>query len=291
MANEKWYNNDVLLGLFLIVIFLIGYLAMDIYIFREDNQETIKKTDADNDGFYIIALEDKDADCNDDDSTIYPGALETEGDGIDQDCDGYDKLPDFNPDEPKDKFEEFNKFWDLKNKPNRYIKIYENFVTPSEISSRAIIENSKRIETSGKFEKAYLYVVAKVDKKDTSDQKLTDGESVYFYIDTGEKGGHLIKSKIIELDKEKLDNTVSNFVYKASNIELTSIPYRDVSTPVFKKVNFLEILNSENSGYYRKHYIGAFVSSNLGKGELVELGIVYECKFGYLCLIKDITGR
>jgi hypothetical protein len=41
-------------------------------------------TDADGDGYTI------DVDCNDDDSTVHPDAVETPGDTIDSNCDGED---------------------------------------------------------------------------------------------------------------------------------------------------------------------------------------------------------
>lgn len=43
-------------------------------------------SDADGDG----ATQDED--CDDEDASVYPGAPEVEGDGLDQDCDGYDQL-------------------------------------------------------------------------------------------------------------------------------------------------------------------------------------------------------
>ncbi len=46
--------------------------------------------DADNDGYFANT---EPLDCNDNDSTIYPGAIEIVGDGIDQDCDGVDTIP------------------------------------------------------------------------------------------------------------------------------------------------------------------------------------------------------
>ena len=45
---------------------------------------TTTAIDADSDGFPVVV------DCDDDDDTIHPGATETIGDNVDQDCDGYD---------------------------------------------------------------------------------------------------------------------------------------------------------------------------------------------------------
>jgi len=49
-------------------------------------------TDNDGDGYAIEGDQCGDIDCNDSDPTIHPGATEVCGDGIDQDCDGYDTV-------------------------------------------------------------------------------------------------------------------------------------------------------------------------------------------------------
>lgn len=48
-------------------------------------------TDADQDGYYTLDWDYRD--CNDADDTINPDAMETDGDGIDSNCDGYDDAP------------------------------------------------------------------------------------------------------------------------------------------------------------------------------------------------------
>jgi len=47
-------------------------------------------TDSDGDGYYAEGGDCGVVDCDDNDATIYPGAIEIPADGIDQDCDGYE---------------------------------------------------------------------------------------------------------------------------------------------------------------------------------------------------------
>jgi hypothetical protein len=49
-------------------------------------------TDSDGDGFYTEANCGTELDCNDSDATINPLACDIKRDGIDQDCDGLDRL-------------------------------------------------------------------------------------------------------------------------------------------------------------------------------------------------------
>lgn len=45
--------------------------------------------DLDGDGVLALAC-DPEGDCNDEDASVYPGAVEVPEDGVDQDCDGLD---------------------------------------------------------------------------------------------------------------------------------------------------------------------------------------------------------
>jgi len=282
MNNEKNLAN-LTLSFILLILAVAVILIINKFTFP-----TVKLVDNDGDSFYTIAQGEKAIDCDDNDNSKYPGAPEIEGDGIDQDCDGVDKLPDFDPSQFDNKYTEFNEFISQQDS-NKYIRLYENFESPKIINSAVIVENSKRIEISGRFEKAYLSVKAGVIRDDDFITPLTNGESVYFYIDNGDKGGHLIKSKSLKIDPSKLSSRSSSYLYKSSKIEFTSLPYRDGAAQVLREINLLEILNSENGGYNRRHYIGSFVSTNLGEGVLLELDIGYKCLSGFICSIKDIT--
>ena len=254
---------------------IISIIFIYVGIFQSKNDKKMNLIDQDGDGFYTVLYNDKKADCNDIDKSIYPDAKEIQGDGIDQNCDGKDEPLSFDSSIFEQKFREYDEYKMLSK-----IEIYKHFTTPSEINTKTIVENSRRIKAEGKFEDVYLFIECGI-KEGLSSLGLYD--SFYFYIDSGDDGGQVLRSKSFPTNKEGAKNTT--LLYK-NKIPITYLPYKDRDP--LRSINLLEKINSENGGYDRKHYLGAFVST-LQDGKIMEMSIGYKCESENKCKIELIN--
>lgn len=256
-----------------IMIFTIMFAVIS---FIKNKYPIVELIDFDNDGYFTVVVDERPRDCNDEDSSIYPGAEELLGDGIDQDCNGEDSPFVFDPSEYDKDFQEFKEFQEF-----RQVDIYLNPTqTPSAISDTTIKEISRQIKTSGKFEKAYLYIKAGVN---TENNPLTKIDSVYFYFDSGLTGGHLVKTKSLPIET-KTGST--ELLYNANEIPVINLPYTDIPKEErVRKLDLLHILNSEDDRYNRVRYLGSFVSTN-NFGTILSMRIAYKCKEKSLCSIQ-----
>ena len=75
-------KNGLIIGLTIAVVSLIGLIIATMGL-----PDVVTAQGIDSDGDFWTDL---DGDCNDDDPSIFPGAIEIPDDGIDQNCDGSD---------------------------------------------------------------------------------------------------------------------------------------------------------------------------------------------------------
>ena len=270
---NKQSNVFISLILLIISIFLIRAALI-----QGAEDKKLNLIDQDGDSFYTVAYKDKEADCDDTDKSIYPAASEIQEDGIDQNCDGIDESLSFDLSIFEEKFKDYNNY---KNLPQ--LSIYKNFITPAEINRKAIIETSKKIKVEGFFEEVYLFVKAGVGQKLNP---LGTYDSIYFYIDTGDDGGHLIRSRSFPIEKKNVEkengDNYTILLYK-NTIPMTFLPYKEREPS--KSIDLLNKLN--NNKYQGKHYLGVFVSTEQ-YGEIVEMSIGYKCLEESKCSISLI---
>ena len=146
------------------------------------------------------------------------------------------------------------------------IVIYDNFIFEDIISPPNILKNSRIIRLEGEIDTGTLFVKADVRPEYCWDE--TRKHSVYFYIDSGQTGGHL-------------DAVRENAVIVKGGFTNLEAPYENTfnlnTVPVSQRVNgYTTIDVIEMLSDHKPHYIGAFVAT--GKcGVLNELRIDYTC--------------
>ncbi len=248
-----------------IVTTVISFLIIVMALFAVNSISNFfqKPVDADKDGY--VLHNKKDHDCNDTDSTIHPNATDIPGDGVDQDCDGKDAVLDITKEDIEKKKEIYKEFNSFLNLPKTPLFEKSGFVTPSIITKEVVINNAIHIQTKGKITKAFLYVRAGVDNPLS---RLTPYDSVYFFIDYGRNGGHLLRSASYNIPSNDIRTTV--LLFNLDDLPLVDIPYSEKN--VAKHINVLDILNVESN-----HYIGMFVSTQRF-GKIEEATIAYQCE-------------
>lgn len=231
----------------------------------------------DNDGDNHSGIED----CNDDNPSIYKGAVDVPGDGIDQDCDGVDALIVFDPNEAeKKKFDVYDNLGEMQK-----AIVYANFLSPNFPTPDGIYGISKKIEISGKenFEKIFLYV----DASAGTASPLSARDSIYFYINDGLSGGHLVRKNSLPTRKSEISTRVLYDLMQP--MEFTSVPYVDSNPKIVLKRNFYEDIIRKVS--LSRFFIGTFISlgGDSGTGRINELAIYYTCKQELPCSIFKVN--
>jgi hypothetical protein len=148
------------------------------------------------------------------------------------------------------------------------LNLYENFILPNPGDRESIIKNSRLVQTKGKIKEGKLNFKASVTEKGTDEKQI---HSVYFYIDTGETGGHLGAFK----KNSKVLRGEGTFSTSTSPYE-NSFDLKDIKISVTpsgqKSINILDRLNDN-----RTHYIGSFESTGI-YGKLDYINIEYICE-------------
>ena len=151
--------------------------------------------------------------------------------------------------------------------PQDMIRACEDRKRISAQCNAEIAKITKALTTSGDTKNAYLYLKAGVSRDNVPFGIFTEFDSIWFYVDSSDFGGHLLRSRAIA--RRQSEDGVTELLYSLKEVPFVGLSYRDDASPRIK--NILEDrLNIDGD-----HFIGAFVST-LGVGKVFEMKIGYE---------------
>jgi hypothetical protein len=130
-----------------------------------------------------------------------------------------------------------------------------------------ITKITRVLVTSGEIQDAYLYIKAGVSRDNAPFGTLTEFDSIWFFVDSSDFGGHLLRSQAIV--KRQSDDGVTELLYNLREVPFVGLPYRDDANPRMRNI-LGERLNTPG-----EHFVGAFVST-LGLGNILEAKIGYD---------------
>ncbi|PIR50695.1 hypothetical protein COU78_04950 [Candidatus Peregrinibacteria bacterium CG10_big_fil_rev_8_21_14_0_10_49_24] len=167
----------------------------------------------------------------------------------------------------------------------KYVKLnYEDIVTPkfpigdkeesNRIANEFLLNNPFRVYSDGTIKGGYLYLRAIAGYPASA---LSEKESVYIYLHSPEKGGHLFKPQ--SLIAELSSSGESEYLYSLQEVAVTKLPYSNKNTFIYK--NWLEILQTEGS-----YFLGTFVSANR-YAAIKEIGFAYDSNPNALSVISN----
>lgn len=136
----------------------------------------------------------------------------------------------------------------------------------AEKCNQEIAKITKTLSTSGNIENAYLYLKVGVSRENAPFGILTNFDSVWFYIDGSESGGHLLRSRAMV--RRQSEDGVTELLYDLREVPFVGLPYRDDASPRMRNI-LDDTLNIAG-----EHFIGSFVST-LGIGKIFEMKIGY----------------
>jgi len=159
-----------------------------------------------------------------------------------------------------DPFMEFNQY----KKATLFQALKQKVITPNVVTKDFIINKSVKISTSGKFKDIYIFVEAATGNPL---RNINQYESIYFYVDSGKNGGHLLRNKSLSMPAG--NGAYTSLLYK-DVIPLIQLPYDESKPP--KSLDLKSIMNITGV-----HFVGGFVST-LSYGELRKITIGYTCE-------------